>query len=281
MGASQGPGSRPADKSRTGARMAAITCTRSSSCFCCHPRAGAAFGEQARYGALAGAHFGHAGGREGVLAFDMGGSTAKMAIIEGFDPPLTWGVRGGPRKAVPSGSGFPIQIAAVELVEIEQVKVVVARRGGWGHCRVWRTGKCRRGAWSCLLRPWRGGTDRDRCRPGAGTDRCGSVSRWGDADRPVGGIANPGRAGSGAGLGGGTGSPKACMPSSARQWRARLGWPWPSMVHLRETTSCSATGGAAGGAMRGMRARLGIRRSPVFPREREQEKTWACLHRGR
>ena len=53
-------------------------------------------------GALAGAHFGRAAGREHVLAFDMGGTTAKMAIIEGFEPHLTWGIRGGPRKAVPS-----------------------------------------------------------------------------------------------------------------------------------------------------------------------------------
>ena len=86
-------------------------------------------------GALAGAHFGRAAGREHVLAFDMGGTTAKMAIIEGFEPTLTWGFEAAREKRFLRGSGLPIQIAAVELVEIGAGGGSIARRGSSGHCR--------------------------------------------------------------------------------------------------------------------------------------------------
>ncbi len=87
-------------------------------------------------GALAGAHFGRAAGLERVLAFDMGGTTAKMAIIDDFEPTLAWGFEAAREKRFLRGSGLPIQIAAVDLVEIGAGGGSIARRGELGTLQV-------------------------------------------------------------------------------------------------------------------------------------------------
>ena len=69
-------------------------------------------------GALAGAWFGRNAGLERVLAFDMGGTTAKLALVDDGEPLVAWGFEAAREKRFLRGSGLPMQIATVELIEI-------------------------------------------------------------------------------------------------------------------------------------------------------------------
>ena len=80
-------------------------------------------------GALAGAVFGRSAGLDRVLAFDMGGTTAKLAIVENGEPLVGWGFEAARQKRFLRGSGLPIRIAAVELIEIGAGGGSIARRG--------------------------------------------------------------------------------------------------------------------------------------------------------
>ena len=68
-------------------------------------------------GALAGAWFGRNAGLERVLAFDMGGTTAKLALVDDGEPLVAWGFEAAREKRFLRGSGLPMQIATVELIE--------------------------------------------------------------------------------------------------------------------------------------------------------------------
>ena len=50
-------------------------------------------------GALAGAWFGRNAGLDRVLAFDMGGTTAKLALVDDGEPLVAWGSRRRGRSA--------------------------------------------------------------------------------------------------------------------------------------------------------------------------------------
>ncbi|HSI01710.1 MAG TPA: hydantoinase/oxoprolinase family protein [Reyranella sp.] len=69
-------------------------------------------------GALAGAWFGRNAGLERVLAFDMGGTTAKLALVDDGAPLVAYGFEAAREKRFLRGSGLPMQIATVELIEI-------------------------------------------------------------------------------------------------------------------------------------------------------------------
>ncbi|HEY8610714.1 MAG TPA: hydantoinase/oxoprolinase family protein [Roseomonas sp.] len=69
-------------------------------------------------GALAGAWFGRHAGLDRVLAFDMGGTTAKLALVDNGEPLVAWGFEAARTKRFLRGSGLPVQIATVELIEI-------------------------------------------------------------------------------------------------------------------------------------------------------------------
>jgi N-methylhydantoinase A len=69
-------------------------------------------------GALAGAWFGRNAGLDRVLAFDMGGTTAKLALVDDGEPLVAYGFEAAREKRFLRGSGLPIQIATVELIEI-------------------------------------------------------------------------------------------------------------------------------------------------------------------
>jgi N-methylhydantoinase A len=69
-------------------------------------------------GALAGAWFGRNAGLDRVLAFDMGGTTAKLALVDDGQPLVAYGFEAAREKRFLRGSGLPIQIATVELIEI-------------------------------------------------------------------------------------------------------------------------------------------------------------------
>src|ERR1700682_861775 len=69
-------------------------------------------------GALAGAWFGKNAGLDRGLGFDMGGTTAKLALVDDGEPLVAWGFEAAREKRFLRGSGLPIQIATVELIEI-------------------------------------------------------------------------------------------------------------------------------------------------------------------
>jgi N-methylhydantoinase A len=79
-------------------------------------------------GALAGAWFGRGAGLERVLAFDMGGTTAKLALVDDGAPLVGYGFEAARTKRFLRGSGLPIQIATIELMEIGAGGGSIARR---------------------------------------------------------------------------------------------------------------------------------------------------------
>ena len=69
-------------------------------------------------GALAGSTFGMRSKARDVLAFDMGGTTAKLAIVEDGNPLIAYQFEAGRQQRFMEGSGLPIMISTIELIEI-------------------------------------------------------------------------------------------------------------------------------------------------------------------
>ena len=69
-------------------------------------------------GALAGSTFGLRSKTRDVLAFDMGGTTAKLAIVENGAPLIAYQFEAGRAQRFMEGSGLPINISTIELIEI-------------------------------------------------------------------------------------------------------------------------------------------------------------------
>ena len=69
-------------------------------------------------GALVAAHFGVLDGGANVLAFDMGGTTAKLSVIDNGKPRIAYSLEAAREKRFIEGSGLPIRISTVELIEI-------------------------------------------------------------------------------------------------------------------------------------------------------------------
>ena len=69
-------------------------------------------------GALSGAHFGSGDADGKLLAFDMGGTTAKLCLVDGGEPMIAYGFEAGRQERFVEGSGLPIRISTVELIEI-------------------------------------------------------------------------------------------------------------------------------------------------------------------
>ncbi|MDP1837697.1 MAG: hydantoinase/oxoprolinase family protein [Reyranella sp.] len=87
-------------------------------------------------GALAGAWFGRNAGLERVLAFDMGGTTAKLALVDDGEPLVAYGFEAAREKRFLRGSGLPMQIATVELIEIGAGGGSIARKSDLGTLNV-------------------------------------------------------------------------------------------------------------------------------------------------
>jgi N-methylhydantoinase A len=87
-------------------------------------------------GALAGAWFSRQAGLERVLAFDMGGTTAKLALVDHGEPLVGWGFEAARQKRFLRGSGLPVQIATVELIEIGAGGGSIARASALGTLHV-------------------------------------------------------------------------------------------------------------------------------------------------
>ncbi len=69
-------------------------------------------------GALAGAWHAQRLGLDRLLCFDMGGTTAKSCLIEGTEPELTTDFEIARMYRFKKGSGFPVTMPSVDLVEI-------------------------------------------------------------------------------------------------------------------------------------------------------------------
>jgi N-methylhydantoinase A len=69
-------------------------------------------------GALAGAWYARRMGEPRLLCFDMGGTTAKSCLIEDTEPDLTNDFEVGRVYRHKKGSGFPVTVPSVDLVEI-------------------------------------------------------------------------------------------------------------------------------------------------------------------
>src|SRR4030095_9018360 len=69
-------------------------------------------------GAIAAAFFGRADSGGDLLAFDMGGTTAKLSLVDGGDPRPAKSVGGARQKRFIEASGLPIRISTIELIEI-------------------------------------------------------------------------------------------------------------------------------------------------------------------
>jgi N-methylhydantoinase A len=87
-------------------------------------------------GALAGAWFGRNAHLDRVLAFDMGGTTAKLALVDDGEPLVAYGFEAAREKRFMRGSGLPIQIATVELIEIGAGGGSIARKSDLGTLNV-------------------------------------------------------------------------------------------------------------------------------------------------
>ncbi len=69
-------------------------------------------------GALAGAFFGRSDGNGKLLAFDMGGTTAKLSLVDEGEPLTAYSFEAARQKRFMEGSGLPIRISTIELIEI-------------------------------------------------------------------------------------------------------------------------------------------------------------------
>ena len=69
-------------------------------------------------GALAAAHYGRLMGRDNLLSFDMGGTTAKAGVIEGGEPLVTRDFEVARVYLYQRGSGLPIKAPVIEMIEI-------------------------------------------------------------------------------------------------------------------------------------------------------------------
>jgi len=86
-------------------------------------------------GALAAAHL--AGASEPrILAFDMGGTTAKLSVVEHGEPEIVFGFEAARQARFIEGSGLPIRISAVDLMEIGAGGGSIARRDAIGLLKV-------------------------------------------------------------------------------------------------------------------------------------------------
>lgn len=69
-------------------------------------------------GALAGSFYGNLSAQEHVIAFDMGGTTAKACLIDHGQPVITFKFEAARVQRFKKGSGFPLQIPAIDLLEV-------------------------------------------------------------------------------------------------------------------------------------------------------------------
>jgi len=83
-------------------------------------------------GALAAEFHGTASGDGNIIGFDIGGTTAKISLVEDGQAQLTQEIEVARVHRFKRGSGYPLQTAAIELVEIGAGGGSIARKGAMG-----------------------------------------------------------------------------------------------------------------------------------------------------
>jgi N-methylhydantoinase A len=69
-------------------------------------------------GTMAGVFFGKLLGKKDLLAFDMGGTTAKASMIRDYEPEITNQFEAAREKRFKKGSGLPVRIPVIDMIEI-------------------------------------------------------------------------------------------------------------------------------------------------------------------
>jgi N-methylhydantoinase A len=69
-------------------------------------------------GAIAAAFFGNDDSGGKLVAFDMGGTTAKLSLVDGGEPLTAYSFEAARQRRFVEGSGIPIRISTIELIEI-------------------------------------------------------------------------------------------------------------------------------------------------------------------
>lgn len=87
-------------------------------------------------GALAAAHYGLLTGRAELLAFDMGGTTAKACLIDGGRPTISAEFEVSRVYRFKKGSGLPVQTPVIEMIEIGAGGGSIARIDSLGLLKV-------------------------------------------------------------------------------------------------------------------------------------------------
>jgi N-methylhydantoinase A len=87
-------------------------------------------------GALAAAHHGTAAGIDDLLSFDMGGTTAKFAVIVDGSPLAAGEFEVDRRYRFKRGSGLPVKVEVIEMIEIGSGGGSIARIDSLGLLRV-------------------------------------------------------------------------------------------------------------------------------------------------
>jgi N-methylhydantoinase A len=69
-------------------------------------------------GTMAGVYFGKLIGKNDLVAFDMGGTTAKASMIRNLQPEITNHFEAAREKRFKKGSGLPVRIPVIDMIEI-------------------------------------------------------------------------------------------------------------------------------------------------------------------
>jgi N-methylhydantoinase A len=69
-------------------------------------------------GTMAGVYFGKLIGKKDLVAFDMGGTTAKASMIRNLQPEITNQFEAAREKRFKKGSGLPVRIPVIDMIEI-------------------------------------------------------------------------------------------------------------------------------------------------------------------
>ena len=127
-------------------------------------------------GAIFSAAVARAAGLDRVLSFDMGGTTAKICLIDDGQPQTSRSFEVARIGRFKKGSGLPLRIPVIEMVEIGAGGGSLAHSGRAGPDRR-RAGIRRRPARPGLLRPRRHPARGDGREPGARPLRPGALRR--------------------------------------------------------------------------------------------------------
>ncbi|MDB5383095.1 MAG: methylhydantoinase [Rhodospirillales bacterium] len=69
-------------------------------------------------GAMAASFIGRLAGLDKVVSFDMGGTTAKMCLVEDYEPNHKFDFEAGRVRRFQKGSGLPLKVSVVDMIEI-------------------------------------------------------------------------------------------------------------------------------------------------------------------